>query len=180
MLAAAPFRRRGRRYRDNLLDNLEADQPSDWSTILRSPQQDPRRQPNRRTTDSGSDTAVIQSSSSPAAAAEEGVGWGEGGGPDDWGWGLDNPTLAAATGDYKRELQNGANGQNSRNSWSSEPAARPGYKDNWGGSEPEDAEDWADDEAAPADDAAAADSTPDVTVLDSSEVVRRLYSGQLC
>ena len=166
-MTAAPFRRRGRKYRDNLLDNLEADKPVDRSPLQR-PQADSRRQPNRPTPDKLQPSAP--NSSGAGDTAEGGVGWGDSGGgaPDDWGWGLDNPTLAAATGSYRDELQAqiGASGQGSRST-----AAQSNTIDNWDGSELEDEEDW-DDEAIAADDEAA-DSTPDVTVLDSSEVVRR-------
>ena len=173
-MTAAPFRRRSRKYRDNLLDNLEADKPLDRSA-LQKPQTDNQRQPARPTRDRSLQSSAPTPNSS-SDVAEEGIGWGDGGGgggaPDDWGWGLENPTLAAATGSYRSELQaqNGASGQSSRSSWST--PAQSGTTDNWDGSELEEEEDW-DDEAVAADDEAA-DSSPDVTVLDSSEVVCRM------
>lgn len=176
LLTAAPLRRRGRRYRDNLLDNLEADQPDSRQQTLRQPQVDPRRQLRRRVTDTP--TSVPDSGpSSPADTADEGIGWGEGEGgvPDDWGWGLDNPTLAAATGSYKTELaQNGKNGRGSR---ANQPVTsrESTHEDHWDSPELEGTEEEGWDEAAAAAGDDTADRTPDVTVLDSTEVVSKVH-----
>ena len=104
--------------------------------------------------------------------AEEGIGWGEGGVPDDWGWGLENPTLAAATGGYESELQaqQGAHGKQTRDG---QPVGGADQEDNWGFPEPQEEADWDDDAEEAADDDVA-DNSPDVTLLDSREVVRRL------
>ncbi len=150
---AAPFRRRGRRYRDSLLDNIEADQAvavRDRKQRLQSPQETAQHQPNKSEASSSSNTTEV------------GVGWGEDSrGPDDWGWGLDNPTLAAATGSYTSELQ----AQNGRSGNSSSQPAFADAEDKWDDTELE--EDWGDELA----DGDTPEPTPDVTVLSSREVV---------
>ena len=92
---------------------------------------------------------------------EEGVGWGQGRAPDDWGWGLENPTLAAATGSYETELQ----AQISNTYETDKQTANDTPRDAWDDIEIED--DWADDLAS--------DDTPgpslDVTALSSTEAV---------
>ena len=166
-MTAVPPKRRGRRYRDRLLDNLEADQPADRQT-LRSAPADPRRQIDQRPSGTSPHLSLP---TSRADKAEEGIGWGEGGGPDDWGWGLENPTLAAATGSYESELQaqQGAYGKQTSDGWS----GAAGESDNWNVSEPQLEADWDDEEEATAEDETA-DNSPDVTLLDSREVVRQL------
>lgn len=162
-MAAAPFRRRGRRYQDGLLDNLEADQLADRQG---NPRADPRRQANKQV--SGSPSRSPDSGNK----ADEGIGWGEGGVPDDWGWGLENPTLAAATGSYESELQaqQGAQGKQTKNGQSLGGADQ---EDNWGFPEPQAEAKWDedDDAAEEAADDEGADSSPDVTLLGSREVV---------
>jgi len=161
---AAPFRRRGRRYRDSLLDNIEADQAAavrDRKQRLQKPQETGQYQPNRRAAFPPPADSDAEASSS-SNTTEAGVGWGEDTrGPDDWGWGLDNPTLAAATGSYKSELQ----AQNGRNGESSSQPAYSGAEDNWDDTELE--EDWGDESA----DGDMPEPSPDVTVLSSREAV---------
>jgi len=165
-----PFRRRGRRHREKLLDNAEGDQAvaslnkkQQRSQVLQGPAQ--RSQPDRRQAFT-SPTQDSQAASTAQNTAEEGVGWGEGREPDDWGWGLDNPTLAAATGSYESELQQKySNTGNSYSHPSFTPNTDAGH--NWDDTELE--EDW-DDEVAAADDDMP-DPSPDVTVLSSSEAV---------
>ena len=158
-LYAAPFRRRGRRYRDSLLDNIEADQ--DRKQRLHNPQETEQHQPNRRAAFPPPADSNAEASSS-SNTTEVGVGWGEDTrGPDDWGWGLDNPTLAAATGSYESELQ----AHNGRNGNSSSQQAFSGAEDNWDDTELE--EDWGDESA----DGDMPEPSPDVTVLSSREAV---------
>jgi len=163
-LYAAPFRRRGRRYRDSLLDNIEADQAAavkDRKQRLHNPQETEQHQPNRRAAFPPPADSNAEASSS-SNTTEAGVGWGEDTrGPDDWGWGLDNPTLAAATGSYESELQ----AQNGRNGNSSSQQAFSGAEDNWDDTELE--EDWGDESA----DGDMPEPSPDVTVLSSREAV---------
>ncbi len=163
-LYAAPFRRRGRRYRDSLLDNIEADQAAavkDRKQRLHNPQETEQHQPNRRAAFPPPADSNAEASSS-SNTTEVGVGWGEDTrGPDDWGWGLDNPTLAAATGSYESELQ----AQNGRNGNSSSQQAFSGAEDNWDDTELE--EDWGDESA----DGDMPEPSPDVTVLSSREAV---------
>jgi len=163
-LYAAPFRRRGRRYRDSLLDNIEADQAvavRDRKQRLQKPQETGQHQPNRRAAFPPPADSNPEASSS-SNTTEVGVGWGEDSrGPDDWGWGLDNPTLAAATGSYTSELQ----AQNGRSGNSSSQPAFADAEDKWDDTELE--EDWGDELA----DGDTPEPTPDVTVLSSREVV---------
>lgn len=168
-LVAVPARRRGRRYQDKLLDNLEADQPADRQKGLRNPRADPRRQVDKQASDISSRSSP-QTSSTGGNKAEEGIGWGEGGVPDDWGWGLENPTLAAATGSYESELkaQQGAHGRQNGDSWLG-PGGESDLQDNWDVQEPQQDVDW--DDEAPED--FAEDSSAVVTLLDSREVVRQ-------
>ncbi len=162
-LYAAPFRRRGRRYRDSLLDNIEADQAvavRDRKQRLQKPQETGQHQPNRRAAFPPPADSNPEASSS-SNTTEVGVGWGEDSrGPDDWGWGLDNPTLAA-TGSYTSELQ----AQNGRSGNSSSQPAFADAEDKWDDTELE--EDWGDELA----DGDTPEPTPDVTVLSSREVV---------
>lgn len=161
MLTAAPFKRRGRRHQDGLLDNLEADQLANRQG---NPREDPRRQASKQASGSTSRSSAADSGDKP----EEGVGWGEGGVPDDWGWGLENPTLAAATGSYESELQaqQGAHGKQTRDGQSTGGADQ---EDNWGFPEPQEEANWDEDAEEAADDEVA-DNSPDVTLLDSREV----------
>ncbi len=171
-LNAAPFRRRGRRYRDSLLDNIEADQAAvkDRKQRLQNPQETDQHQPNRRAAFPPPVDSDAEASSS-SNSTEVGVGWGEDTrGPDDWGWGLDNPTLAAATGSYESELQ----AQNGRNGNSSSQPAFSGAEDNWDGTELE--EDWGDELA----DGDASEPSPDVTVLSSREAVGHVVQVIRC
>ena len=172
-LDAAPFRRRGRRYRDSLLDNIEADQAvavRDRKQRLQKPQETGQHQPNRRaafppTADPNSE------GSSSNKTTEIGVGWGEDSrGPDDWGWGLDNPTLAAATGSYESELQ----AQNGRSGTPSSQSASSDAEDNWDDTELE--EGWGDELA----DGDTPEPSPDVTVLSSREVVGHVLQVIRC
>lgn len=166
LLTAAPFKRRGRRHQDGLLDNLEADQLANRQG---NPREDPRRQASKQASGSTSRSSAADSGDKP----EEGVGWGEGGVPDDWGWGLENPTLAAATGSYESELQaqQGAHGKQTRDGQSTGGADQ---EDNWGFPEPQEEANWDEDAEEAADDEVA-DNSPDVTLLDSREVVCRLH-----
>ena len=124
-----------------------------------------QRQPNSRT---ASSTSAQVSAKTPCPTAQEGVGWGDDSkAPDDWGWGLDNPTLAAATGSYESELQ----AQHVRNGNTNNPPASDA-KDNWDDTEL----DW-DDEAA--DEGDMSEPSPDVTVLSSREVVGHLLCEQI-
>ena len=164
LLNAAPSRRRGRRYRDGLLDNLEvADRQG-------NPRADPRRQANKKVPD----TSSIPDSNTTGDKAEEGIGWGEGGVPDDWGWGLDNPTLAAATGSYESELQarQGAYAKQSRSGL----MGGSDHEDNWDVPETQVEADWDEETEEEAADDGLVDSRADVTLLDSREVVRSLHS----
>lgn len=159
---AAPFRRRGRRYRDSLLDNVEPDQADSSSNKkqrLGNVQGVDQRQRNRQS----AFPAPAQDKPEPTSSsdtAEEAPGWGEGQVPDDWGWGLDNPTLAAAAGSYESELQAQLSASSATYS-QPQSAASPVAGDDV---EPED--DWDDDMAAGSD---VPDPTPDVTVLSRSE-----------
>ena len=168
LLTAVPPKRRGRRYKDRLLDNIEADQPAD-KQALRNPRADPRRQVDKQPAATSSRPS-LPISNTPGDKAEEGIGWGEGVVPDDWGWGLENPTLAAATGSYESELQaqQGAYGKQNSDEWS----GAVGESD-LNVSEPQLEADWDDEEEATADDETA-DNGADVTLLDSREVVRQL------
>ncbi|DBA97423.1 TPA: hypothetical protein ACH3X1_015142 [Trebouxia sp. C0004] len=160
---SAPFRRRGRRYRDSLLDNIEADQAvavRDRKQRLQKPQEPGQHQPNRRAAFPPPADPNPEASSS-SNTTEVGVGWGEDSrGPDDWGWGLDNPTLAAATGSYESELQ----AKNGKSGSSSSQPAFSDAGDNWDDTELE--EDWGDELA----DGDTPEPSPDVTVLSSREV----------
>ena len=175
LLTAVPPKRRGRRYRDTLLDNLETDQRA-GRQASRSSQADPRRQ-----VDKPSDTASRSSLPSTPSGdkAEEGIGWGEGGKPDDWGWGLENPTLAAATGSYESELQaqQAAYGKQTSDGWSG-AVGESGAKDNWNVPESQMEADWDDEEEVTAEDEIA-EGSADVTLLDSTEVVRHYNYLQL-
>ena len=125
-----------------------------------------QRQPNRRTA-SSTPAKVGAEPPRPGTTAQEGVGWGEDSRvPDDWGWGLDNPTLAAATGSYETELQ----AQHVRNGNTYSPPASDA-KDNWDDTEL----DWDDETAAEGD---IPEPSPDVTVLSSREVVSHLLCMQ--
>ena len=170
LLTAVPPKRRGRRHRETLLDNLEADQRADRQAS-RSSQADPRRQVDKQP--SGTSSRSSLPNTPPGDKVEEGIGWGEGGVPDDWGWGLENPTLAAATGSYESELQaqQGAYGKQNSDGWSG-AVGESGAKDNWNVPESQMEADWDDEEEATAEDETA-DSSADVTLLDSTEVVRQ-------
>ena len=100
--------------------------------------------------------------------------------PDDWGWGLENPTLAAATGSYESDLQaqQGAYGKQTSDGWSG-AVGESDLKGNWDVPEPQLEADWDDEEEATADDESA-DNSADVTLLDSREVVRQLNHPATC
>lgn len=153
-----------------MLDNLEADQPADRQKGVRNLRAEPRRQVDKQASDTSSRSSP-QISSTGGDKAEEGIGWGEGGVPDDWGWGLENPTLAAATGSYESELnaQQVAHGKQTRDSWVG-PEGESDLQDNWDVQEPQQDVDW--DDEAPED--FAEDNSAVVTLLDSREVVRQL------
>lgn len=169
-MTAVPPNRRGRRYRDRLLDNLEADQPA-VRQAPRSPRVDPRRQVDKQPSGTSSRSSLPDTLGDKA---EEGIGWGEGGVPDDWGWGLENPTLAAATGSYESELQaqQGAYGKQNSDGWSG-TVGESDLKTKWDVPEPQSEADWDDEDEATAEDETA-DNSADVTLLDSREVVCQL------
>ena len=169
-MSAVPPKRRGRRYRDRLHDNLESDQPA-VRQAPRSPGADPRRQVDKQPSGTSSRSSL---SSTPGDKAEAGIGWGEGGVPDDWGWGLENPTLAAAAGSYESELQaqQRAHGKQTSDGWSG-AEGESDLKTNWDVPEPQLEADWDDEDEATAEDETA-DKSADVTLLDSREVVGQL------
>lgn len=147
-----------------MLDNVEPDQADSSSNKkqrLGNVQGVDQRQRNRQS----AFPAPAQDKPEPTSSsdtAEEAPGWGEGQVPDDWGWGLDNPTLAAAAGSYESELQAQLSASSATYS-QPQSAASPVAGDDV---EPED--DWDDDMAAGSD---VPDPTPDVTVLSRSEAV---------
>lgn len=154
-----------------MLDNIESQQNSgqkDRQQPLRSqPLPGPEsKQPSDSTRPSFDSTTPRQSSN----VADSGVGWGENAEPDDWGWGFDNPTLAAATGSYKDNSQRSSNGPQPADSRQQADIGQPASsadRSKQGAPQPD--EDW-DDQLA--DDGDSAEPSPDVTALSRIEAVR--------
>lgn len=84
---------------------------------------------------------------------------------DDWGWGYTGPTLATIGGDYEEKLRAPTNSTNA-----TQPAEQQASEDNWG--EEEEMRDWEDDEQM-LDDDLPEEEAPDVTLLNSNDVVRQ-------
>lgn len=188
---AAPFRRRGRKYTDSLLDNVDSKQTGGQrerqqplrNQSLAQPERQPKRSSVFTSSSPSSDSSVARQPSSvtepssasngsnvtePSNTTGNGVGWGENAAPDDWGWGFDNPNIAVATGSFKDDSQGARNGTQSdmaSQHGNTEQPATASEDSNPNAPQPD--EDWDDQQPDDADDPA--DRSPDVTALSRRE-----------
>ena len=199
----APFRRRGRRYPDSLLDNVDSKQTggqrdrqqplrnqslaqpehqskrsSDFASPSPSADSSAARQPSNVTQPSStSNRSNVTEPSNPSNAIGNGVGWGENAAPDDWGWGFDNPNIAVATGSYREDSQGARNESQSdmaSQHGNTEQPATASEDSNPNAPQPD--EDWDDQQRDDADDPA--EPSPDVTALSRREAV--CCQNELC
>ena len=167
LLTAVPgsFKRRSRRFEDSLLDNLDSSRADPRLTKEQPASQNYPAQPAPRNAPATSQAkqrrkTLIQ----PQEDGNQRKESKQDTATDDWGWGYTGPTLATIGGDYEERLRAPGNSTNA-----TQPAQQQDSEDTWG--KEEEMRDWEDDEQL-LDDDQPEEEAPDVTLLNSNDVVR--------